>query len=256
MLRHESRHAFDHGLHVERRVVRVEIYYCRYRFNASALPTASAALEEARDVRSVWQWKADRSLLTGRTQTMPTITPNSEPTASERLQLLLTRAEAGDLSTLPELRRVLDQDRSLWEHYGNLAQQAQAGLIKLAAGSNLLLSESIIRKQSALKAELAGDSTDPVVRALAERAAICSLQVGFFDGLLAGSKGSTVAQLRPLQVQLDGANRRYLNALKTLATVQKLLRPTLSPLAVATRIDGRKAVRRENDVHVGVGVAN
>jgi len=183
-------------------------------------------------------------------------TTSTSDAASLTLQQLIVRAKNGDASVLPELRRVLDEDQSLWEHYGNLAQQAEAGLVRLAAGANLMMAECMLRKQAALKVELAGDSIDPVVRALAERAAICALQIAYFDGLLAGSKGSTVAHLKPLRQQLDGANRRYLDSLRTLATVKKLLRPVLSPMAVATRLEGRRSVRRKSDVAAGVGVEN
>jgi len=187
--------------------------------------------------------------------------PTSEPTtkdstALDALQQLLTRAKAGDRSTLPELRRLLDEDKSLWLHYGDLALQAEAGLVRVAAGSNLLLAEAIMRRQADRKTELAAGSNDPVIRALTDRASILGLQVGYFDGLIAQCEGQDLGKLRPLREHLDGANRRYLAALKALATVQKLLKPTLSPLTVATRLDGRRSVRRESAVAAGVGVEN
>jgi hypothetical protein len=112
--------------------------------------------------------------------------------ATAELQQILTRAQHGDLSVLPELRRTLDENQHLWETFGNLAAQAEGALVKLAAGNDLLLAEALIRKQYALKAELAGDSSGPVEKALAERAAICSLQVAYFDALSAQTKGASV----------------------------------------------------------------
>ena len=176
--------------------------------------------------------------------------------ARQALQQLLTRAQQGDRTVLPELRRVLDQDRSLWIEFGNLALQAEAGLVKLAAGNDLFLAESIMRKQADLKIELAGGDTNPLVKALAERAAICALQVAYFDGLLSGRPGSSVAILEPLRKQLDSANKRYLNAIKMLATVKKLLRPSISPIDIASRLEPRRPTVRESRVAVGAGVDN
>lgn len=176
--------------------------------------------------------------------------------ARQTLQHLLTRAQQGDRSALPELRRILDQDRSLWVEFGNLALQAEAGLVKLAAGKDLLLAESIMRKQADLKIELAGGDPDPLVKALAERAAICHLQVAYFDGLLSGRPGSSLAVLEPLRKQLDSANKRYLNAIKMLATVKKLLRPSVSPIAIASRLEARRPAVRESRVAVGTSGDN
>ncbi|MBL8792743.1 MAG: hypothetical protein JNM56_02435 [Planctomycetia bacterium] len=189
---------------------------------------------------------------------MQTVTQEMDPATQVRqtLQHLLTRAQQGDRSVLIELRRVLDQDRSLWIEFGNLALQAEAGLVKLAAGNDLLLAESIMRKQADLKIELAGGDTDPLIKALAERAAICHLQVAYFDGLLSGRPGSSVAMLEPLRKQMDSANKRYLNAIKTLATVRKLLRPSVSPVAIASRLEARRPAVRESRVAVGTSVDN
>jgi hypothetical protein len=45
-----------------------------------------------------------------------------------------------------------------------------------------------------------------------------------------------LAILEPLRKHMDSANKRFLNAIRMLATVKKLLRPALSPLAIATRL--------------------
>ena len=65
-----------------------------------------------------------------------------------------------------------------------------------------------------------------------------------------------MATLGPLRKLMDSANKRFLNAIKTLATVRKLLRPSISPLALASRLDARRPVVRERPVAVGAGVDN
>jgi hypothetical protein len=150
--------------------------------------------------------------------------------AQDELARLLKRAEQGDRSVLPELREALNADANLWQHYGDLAAQAEAALILLAAGKNLLLAESLQRKLRALKDELGGESPSPLERLLVERTTATWLQVSYFDGLLAQAKGASEAQAKMLQRQQDAAHRRHLTAVKTLATVRKLLRPTPSTL--------------------------
>jgi hypothetical protein len=148
----------------------------------------------------------------------------------DELARLLKRAEQGDRSVLPELRKALAADANLWQQYGDLAAQAEASLILLAAGNNLLLAESLQRKLKALKDELGGESPSPLERLLVERATATWLQVNYFDGLLAQAKGANEAQARMLQRHQDAAHRRHLTALKTLATVRKLLKPAPSTL--------------------------
>jgi hypothetical protein len=150
--------------------------------------------------------------------------------AQDELARLLKKAEQGDHSVLPELREALDTDANLWKHYGDLAAQAEASLILLAAGKNLLLAESLQRKLKALKDELGGESPSPLDRLLVERVVMTWLQTAYFDGLLTQARGASEAQAKMLQRQQDAAHRRHLTAVKTLATVRKLLKPTPSTL--------------------------
>jgi hypothetical protein len=155
--------------------------------------------------------------------------------AQDELARLLKRAEQGDRSALPELRKALDADTNLWRHYGDLAAQAEASLILLAAGNSLLLAESLQRKLRALKDELGGESPSPLERLLVERTTATWLQVSYFDGLAAQSAAATEARLKLLLKAQDAAHRRHLTAVKTLATVRKLLKPAISPVDLALR---------------------
>ena len=146
------------------------------------------------------------------------------------LAQLLKKAEAGDRSVLPQLRRVLDGDPDLWRGYGNLAAHAEASLAMLAAGPNLLLAESLKRKLAELKAELGGDSPPPLERLLIERVTATWLQVSYHDTLVAQAAGAGEARLRALQRLQDAAHRRHLAGIKQLAVVRRLLRPAPSPL--------------------------
>jgi hypothetical protein len=175
---------------------------------------------------------------------------------SSELAQLLKRAVAGDLAVLPALCQVLADNPQLWKGYGDLAAQAEGALIRQAAGSNLLLSESLIRKLAALKEELGGESPSPLERLLIERVTACWLQVAYYDTLVVQARESSPARLKMLQGLQDAAHRRHLSAIKTLATVRKLLRPPLSPVDVAARLDGERPRVRMHNPAVGVPVEN
>jgi hypothetical protein len=119
--------------------------------------------------------------------------------AQDELARLLKRAEQGDLSSLPELREALDSNANLWRYYDDLAAQAEASLILLAAGPNLLLAESLQRKLKALKDELGGEAASPLERLLIERATATWQQVSYYDCLPTQAKGVSEAQAKTLQ---------------------------------------------------------
>jgi hypothetical protein len=169
---------------------------------------------------------------------------------------LLKRAEHGDLGVLPALRQLLTDNPGLWKGYGDLAAQAEGALIRLAAGNNLLLSESLLRKLSTLKEELGGESPTPLERLLIERVTACWLQVNYLDALVAQAQGSSPERVKLLLTQQDAAHRRHLSAIKTLATVRKLLRPPLSPADVAARLAGERPPVRMHKAPMGVPVEN
>jgi hypothetical protein len=181
-------------------------------------------------------------------------TPKTESTANEELARLLERARQGDATILPALRKFLDETPALWRDYGDLAAQVRALWVQLASGQNLLLAESLTRQLAALMTEVAGASPSPTERLLAERVAICWLQVSYYDGLLTQTKECPPAQVRLLRQQQDAAHRRYLSAIKTLDTVRKLLTPARSPVEIASKLAGERSKLRLREAPVEAGV--
>jgi hypothetical protein len=163
--------------------------------------------------------------------------PHPDPSSDapeEALAQLLKKAEQGDRTVLPQLRAALAADSSLWRSYGDLALQAEASLVQLAAGANLLLAEALQRKLQALKDDLGGRSSSPLERLLVERVSTTWLQLTYYDCLSAQATGASEARLKLLLRQQESAHRRRLAALRTLATVRKLLTLAPSPLQMAT----------------------
>jgi hypothetical protein len=148
------------------------------------------------------------------------------PTGAE-LRKLLERAQKGDESTLPVLRKMLELPAFV-DMCGNLARQAELSLIKAATGDDLAFKEGLIRKMELMRKELAGPSPSPLERLLVERIVACWLQVQDADVRYAqGQRDCTLAQGEYQQRRMDHAHKRYLSAIKTLATVRKLALPVL-----------------------------
>ena len=169
------------------------------------------------------------------TTTTPPKQDNEDPIL-ERLRQLVQRAEQGDETVLPELRAALDVNPWVWQRYGDLAKQSQAAWLQLVAGRNLLLLESARRKAEQLRAELAGPAPSPLERLLIERIVSCWLQTNYADSAYAQlPKGTNPAQHTAALQRQNSAQQRYLQAVKALATVRKLLRPGLSPVDLAMR---------------------
>jgi len=158
-------------------------------------------------------------------------------TADEELKKVLRRAEQGDLTVLEQLRRLLDETPQLWQQFGDLALQAEGALVKLVGGSNVLLCECLLRKVADLKAELAGPAASALERLLAQRVAMTWVQLAHLDALAAQAAGGSEARVKLIQRQQDAAHRRHLSAVRTLATVRKLLRPAPSLLQIARGLD-------------------
>jgi hypothetical protein len=138
------------------------------------------------------------------------------------LSAVLRRARSGDESALPALRRVLDTGE-LVESLGNLALQVEATLIKNAAGENLAFKEGLGRKMAKIRADLAGPDAPPLERLLADRVAVCWLSLHDVEVRFAQSCNDlTIKQADYWQRRINSAHKRYLTAIKTLATVRKL----------------------------------
>src|SRR5262249_1483680 len=148
------------------------------------------------------------------------------PTGERELRDFLDRAQSGDASTLPGLRKMLE-DPILVNSFGNLAEQAERSFIRAAAGDDLPFREALTRKLQLLREELAGPNPTPIERLLVERVAACWLQVQDADVRAAQAKNLPPTWAEFYQRRMDHAHRRYLSSLKTLALVRKLAVPVL-----------------------------
>jgi hypothetical protein len=177
---------------------------------------------------------------------LTTISLPQTKTYPAELKTLLERGNAGDASALPELKRAFLDNPELAAHLGDLVQHAEQALLQLAAGTSLTAQAAIQQQMTELRASLSGEVASPLEKLLVDRIVISWIEVYHGDIELAGQllrQGNALPAIQAAQRRLDGAHRRYLTAIKQLAVVRKLLRPSPSPLDLLKRsvpeTDGR-----------------
>jgi hypothetical protein len=149
---------------------------------------------------------------------------------TEEMRHLLLRAQEGDQAVLPELRQLLDGRPELWREFGNVAGHARDALVALGSGKSLLAREAIRRRMKELEVELAGPAPSPLEKLLAERIVICWLQTYLADLDAVHKDRAETRQASHAQRRASACQGRYLSAIRQLAMVRKLLRPSLTPL--------------------------
>lgn len=129
-------------------------------------------------------------------------------------------ANEGDATALDQLRECLDEHPEVWQQAGDLGGQVAAKLIAVAAGDSVLISETLIRKTSELRDELLPAS--PLEEQIVEQVVCCWLQARVTE-LAAAERGRDARASTYWINRMAAAQRQYLAAIKTLATVRSLL---------------------------------
>jgi hypothetical protein len=191
-------------------------------------------------------------------------TPNSEPESNVypgELREILERAAQGDESALPALRKALDDHPELAAKIGDLVKHAEDAVLRWAVGTCLTIREAVRRQTAELRARLMAEAQSELERLLVDRVVLSWLEVYTADVFHAdrvGKSGATPAA-QAAQKILDRAHQRYLSAIRVLATVQKLARPSPAPVEIATRLGGttgRMAARQSMTTPTLCGVEN
>lgn len=155
----------------------------------------------------------------------------------DTIQELMNQASRGDATVLPRLRQYFERYPEIWQEVGDLGRQAEFALINLAAGTNLVQREAILKSLVQLKAELAGLDDGKLEELLVTQVALCWLDANYSVTREAqtAKEPLSVAQRDHLQRRVERAQRRLVSVIRSLATVRKLNRPSLSPLEIARR---------------------
>ena len=116
------------------------------------------------------------------------------PTDPKELRKFLKRVREGDESTLPAVRKLLQEPGAADRLGGNLAEHAEQALIRAATGEDILFREALTRKLALMRGELAGPDPTPLEHLLVSRVVACWLQVQDADVRYAqGQKNCTLA---------------------------------------------------------------
>jgi hypothetical protein len=190
--------------------------------------------------------------------------PAPEKVYPAELKDVLERAHRGDAAALPALRQAFDDNPELAALLGDLVGHAEQALLTLVGGSSLLTKEAVARQVAGLRQRLAATAGTELERLLVDRVVLSWMEVYYDDADLAARLAREPAgpAAQAAQRRLDAAQRRYLAAVKALATLQKLARPALSPLDLVSRSPAETApgpmvkLRRSGSPAAGVPVAN
>jgi hypothetical protein len=92
---------------------------------------------------------------------------------------------------------------------------------------DIVIQESVRRQLAELRSELEGLNPTPLERLLAERAALCWLNVYRYESIYATSIDLTLRQAAFQERRIETAHRLFLSALRTLAQIRKLALPAV-----------------------------
>jgi hypothetical protein len=139
----------------------------------------------------------------------------------------LERAEEGDASTLPLIRRILEQtgDEGIKFFCGDSAFNTKLAMVNAVAGKNLVARQAMLKKIEQVERDLAGPNPTPIERYTAERATLCWFAAHEADATVYVPRGEIPHSLWKMLIRRqESANRRFLAAMRTLASVRKVPR--------------------------------
>ena len=152
----------------------------------------------------------------------------SQVEALAELRQLVSQAKNGDATVLPRLREYLDQVPQLWQGCGDLALQSQGAWVRLIAGNDKFLQESVVRKANALKMKLANEDSTTLENMLVERVISTYLQLYYHEMREAQQEEKSLKWAEFRVKQANAANDRHIKSIGALATLQKLM-PAAKP---------------------------
>jgi hypothetical protein len=157
----------------------------------------------------------------------PSITRPKIPPTTAEVKAIVDRYRRGDVTlTDAEIGSLLDAFPSMVQANGSPARHL-ADILLDNYSKSLVIKESVRRTLVEVREELEGPNPSPLESLLAERAAICWLTVNAYENTFARTAKLSPREADHQQRKIDAAHRRFLSAVKTLATVRKLGLPDI-----------------------------
>lgn len=145
--------------------------------------------------------------------------------SKEEFDHLAGLANAGDLDAIKQLRQLFDNHPEIWQQIGDLAKHAELTLARGVSKGELVMFESVRRMVQKLKRELGHNDASPLEKLAIQRVTICWLELQYAAAVFPIVTGKPTAADTFGLKQKDSAQRRFDAALKSLATLRKLLPP-------------------------------
>jgi len=147
----------------------------------------------------------------------------------QRLEKLNARANAGEPGALAELEAFLKDQPEVLAAAGDLARHAEKVWTDLVVGADSFTRIAVASQVERLKAELAGPDPSPLEKLLVDHTAIAYLAQRGAE-LSAAQSGGTIPQAAFRLRKAESAQRRFLLATKSLATLQALQSQATRPV--------------------------
>ena len=143
----------------------------------------------------------------------------------DELQDLVARADAGDATALPRIKQLLDEQRPLTDHFGDVAKVAAESWLTLYAGNNAVLTEATRRKMLLWRSSIAGPNPTPLEALMVEQIVVCWLQSHYAEAMYAQAMETKANGpiLREMASQQDAGQQRMAASLQQLAELRRLL---------------------------------
>ena len=141
----------------------------------------------------------------------------------KEFETIVKAANAGEAKSLQKMERLLTRCPQIWQSVGNVAAHATAALIKLVAGDDQLLASSLRRKMDDLHSELVAESTSPLERLAVDRVVLSWAHANYVDAAIASMATNSPGTLALWLKRQTQASRQFDQAVKSLATLRKLL---------------------------------
>ena len=152
--------------------------------------------------------------------------PKPERTPEE-LAELHRLADGGDARAFTELTALHHDSDDLWIEDGDLGARADRALMQLATTSEREEAE-LARYVARMRRDLDGPAPSTTERILVDNVVTCWLHLTYVQGRWAHAfKDGSATRLMDVDPLLNGAQRRYLEAQKTLAQVRRLVVPVV-----------------------------
>ncbi len=184
------------------------------------LPFATPVADLPEDAPSPKSRNADKSNKAASASEKVAKAPSSW---SEFLGPLVSRANAGDEKTIQSLRAVLDDHSEIWTVCGDLGQLTMQSWVDLIAEGNVLIVESLSRKIGAMRDDLTGLNSSRLELMMVEQIILTWLQARHAELCATHAKPGSLDQAAARLRRIESAERRFLNAMKSLATLRDLL---------------------------------